>query len=106
MIEPVLDKRKYIIPLCGSPQLHEELAWYRTDDDRVLGVVIRDRFDNDFGWVVLTQAAGVERVMFGGPELPPEAYRAVDVAVSRPNVALATTELHEAMRHHCSHRGV
>src|SRR5215472_15864389 len=99
-IELVPNKQQYNIPLCGNPQLHEELAWYRTNDDRVLGVVTRDRFDNDFGWVVLTQAAGVERVLFSGPDLPPEAYRAVDLAVSRRSVEVATTELQAAMRQH------
>ena len=103
MIELVPDKQKYNIPLCDNPQLHEELAWYRTADDRVLGVVVRDRFDNDFGWVVLTRASGVERGPFSGPELPPDAYREVDVAVSRPSAAAATNELHAVMRQH--HRG-
>jgi hypothetical protein len=57
--------------------------WYATSDDRVLGVVIRDRIDNDFGWVVLTKDAGM--------------YRGVDVQTSRPTVELATKELHNAM---------
>jgi hypothetical protein len=58
--------------------------WYATGDDRVLGVVIRDRIDNDFGWVVLMR----DRLVFRG----------VDVQTSRLTAELATEELHRAMR--------
>jgi hypothetical protein len=58
--------------------------WYATSDDRVLGVVIRDRVDNDFGWVVLVRDQSV--------------FRGVDVQTSRSTVELATKELHSAMR--------
>jgi hypothetical protein len=33
--------------------LTEELEWYATPDERVLGVVLRDRVDNDFSWVAM-----------------------------------------------------
>jgi hypothetical protein len=52
-IKDVLDKTKYRIPVSGHPLLHEELAWFATDDDVALGVLIRDKVDNDYSWVVL-----------------------------------------------------
>lgn len=33
--------------------LTEEFAWFETDDGRVLGVQLQDRFDRDFAWLVL-----------------------------------------------------
>ena len=41
-------------PKSGDPRLHEELGWYATDNDTVLGVVIRDRVDDNFSWLMLT----------------------------------------------------
>jgi hypothetical protein len=84
--QPVIrsvQKASYTIPWTGDPRLHEEIMWYATSDDLVLGVVIRDRVDNDFGWVVLTKDAGV--------------FRGIDVQTSRPTVEIATKELHNAM---------
>ena len=83
VIRPV-QKASYAVPWTGDPHLHEEIMWYATSDDRVLGVVIRDRVDNDFGWVVLTKDHSV--------------FRGVDVQTSRPTVEFATEELHNAMR--------
>jgi hypothetical protein len=83
MIKAV-QKVSYNIIWSGHPSLHEELMWYATDDDRVLGVVIRDRVDNDYSWVVLTREGG-------------ETFKGVDLAASRPDVATATAELHVAM---------
>ncbi|GAA3693606.1 hypothetical protein GCM10022268_00650 [Sphingomonas cynarae] len=34
-------------------QLVQEAAWFATSDERLLGVVVWDRTDHDFGWVVL-----------------------------------------------------
>ena len=78
-----VQKASYAVPWTGDPRLHEEVMWYATSDDRVLGVVIRDRVDNDFGWVVLTRDTNV--------------FRAVDVQTSRSTIELATEELHGAM---------
>jgi hypothetical protein len=61
----------------GDPALHDNLAYYATDDDSVLGVVIRDRIDNDFAWVVLGEDAD---------EAP--GLRAVDMGHSRPSVPM------------------
>jgi hypothetical protein len=39
----------------AAPALHETLAWFATADVRLLGALIRDRVDNDYGWVVLAR---------------------------------------------------
>jgi hypothetical protein len=65
MIKQV-EKSDYIIPMSGSRRLHHELAWFATDDDLVLGALIRDKVDNDFSWVVLIdQGAGYACVESG-----------------------------------------
>ena len=79
-----VDKRKYHIPKSGHPLLHEELAWYASDDDKLLGVVIRDRIDDDFSWVVLVDLGA--------------GYTAIDCAASVSSEAAAMRELHAAMR--------
>ena len=43
----------YPVPWRGHPMLHQEIGWYATDDDRVLGVLIRDKVDDDYSWVLL-----------------------------------------------------
>jgi hypothetical protein len=83
MIKAV-QKVSYNILYDGHPALHEEIMWYATADDRVLGVVIRDRVDNDYSWVMLMREAG-------------EAFKGVDLATSRPDIATAIAELHAAM---------
>lgn len=52
----------------------EEIEWHATADERLLGIVTRDRFDHDFGWIVLGRD---ERFRF----------RAINV-----NASLATSE--------------
>ena len=84
MIKSV-QKVSYNILWNGDPRLHEELMWYATDDDRVLGVVIRDRVDNDYSWVLLMQEGG-------------GVFKGVDLNTSQPDVATATAELHAAMK--------
>lgn len=79
------DKSKYHIPNSGHPLLHQELAWYATDDDAVLGVIILDLVDHDFSWVVLTENDQ-------GP-----GYTAIDLETSLPTMAAATAALHTAM---------
>lgn len=83
MIKPV-KKNGFYIPLSGDPCLHEELAWYATDDDSILGVVIRDRVDHDYSWVVLTQTSG-------------RGYSAIDGDASLPSQDVAREALHVAM---------
>ena len=51
----------------------EELEWYCSEDERVLGVVTFDRVDHDYGWVV-----------FGKDEH--YRFRAIDVKVSYPSI--------------------
>jgi hypothetical protein len=80
-----IDETRYDIRHNGNPALHKPLRWYATEDDRVLGVVVLDLVDHDFGWVMLTQNEQ-------GP-----GYTAVDVATSYPTIADATRALHESM---------
>jgi hypothetical protein len=51
----------------------EELEWYCSEDERVLGMVTLDRIDHDYGWVV-----------FGKDEH--YRFRSIDVDVSYPSV--------------------
>jgi hypothetical protein len=48
-----VDKSHYNIPIPGNPMLHRELAWYATDDDAVIGVVILDLAYKDYSWAAL-----------------------------------------------------
>jgi hypothetical protein len=68
----------------GDPLCHKPLAWFASEDDRVLGVVILDRIDGDFSWVALEKDEGV--------------WRAADVAASLGSRDEATKALHTAMR--------
>jgi hypothetical protein len=82
-----VDKSRFDIPIPGNPMLHRELAWYATDDDAVLGVVILDLAYKDYSWAVLTQsdqAAGYMTADMGQSPLPTEED--------------ATAALHDAMR--------
>jgi hypothetical protein len=51
-------KNDFLVPWSGDPQLHEEVEWFAADGDRVLGVIVRDRVDDDYGFVVLSNADG------------------------------------------------
>ena len=51
-----VDKSRFNIPIPGNPMLHRELAWYATDDDAVIGVVILDLAYKDYSWAVLTHS--------------------------------------------------
>jgi len=50
----------------------EEIGWYATPDERLIGIVVHDRFDQDFGCVILGRD---ERLRF----------RAIDVNSSLPS---------------------
>ena len=73
----------YPTPMRGDPRLHHEIAWFATDDDRALGILILDKVDRDFGWVVLEKIDG--------------AYHCTDSDVSLPTPEAAERALHEAM---------
>jgi hypothetical protein len=73
------------------------MAWYATTDDRVLGIIVRDRLDDDYGWVVLTRAREWHRAVLTNLHIPPEVYRCVDTNTSHPSMVAATEELHRAM---------
>ena len=85
----VVDETNYDIRHNGNPALHKPLKWYATADDRVLGVVVLDLVDHDFGWVMMTENEQ-------GP-----GFTAIDVAVSYPTLPVATRALHEAMTGRC-----
>ena len=72
--------------------MHRELAWYATDDNAVLGVVILDLVDKDYSWAVLTENDQ-------GP-----GYTAIDGRISLPTEEDATAGLHDAMRLACGSR--
>jgi len=75
----------YCVPYRGQPMLHEELAWYATQDNQVFGVLIRDRIDHDFSWVVLAEdELGI--------------WRAIDLDSSCPTASIAMAQLHAAMK--------
>ena len=79
-----VEKSRYNIPT--SATLHRELAWYATEDDAVLGVVILDMAYKDYSWAALTQG---DRAT---------GYMTVDVGQSLPTEEDATAALHDAMR--------
>ncbi len=39
----------------GTHYISEELSWWTSNDERLLGVVNKDLVDNDFGWVLLAR---------------------------------------------------
>ena len=81
---PLARRSSYGVPWDGHPLCHEELSWWATQDDRVLGVVIRDRVDDDFSWVILMRHPG-------------GVFRAIDLATSMPTREIAAEALHVAM---------
>lgn len=62
----------------------EELEWFATQGDRLVGLIGRDRYDNDFSWVLLGRD---ERLRF----------RAVAVNASLPTVDAARQQLMNRM---------
>jgi hypothetical protein len=77
-------KERYRIPLSGPTRLHEELAWYATGDEKVLGCLIRDLVDFDFSWIAMTRNSGGD-------------YYAVDLGHSLPSARTAKEQLFAAM---------
>jgi ribosomal protein L30 len=62
----------------------EEAEWYATRDERVVGMVVRDLADDDWGWIILGRD---ERLRF----------RAIDVMSSLPSIERARCDLMERM---------
>jgi hypothetical protein len=85
VIRQVVDKSRYNIPVFSDPRLHE-VAWYATEDDAVLGVVILDMVDLGYSWIALTQS----------DQAP--GYTAANMGSSLPAEDDATAALHDAMR--------
>lgn len=67
----------------------EELAWYEQDGGRVLGMILRDRTDNDFGHLVFAQdlRRRYRNVDVGFSASRPEAEAALRVAMEKAAVA-------------------
>ena len=63
----------------------EEIEWHAVPDERVLGVITRDRIDHDFGWVALGRDEQLR-------------FRAVAVNASLPDTGTARAQLFERMR--------
>lgn len=62
----------------------QEAAWFATNEERLLGLIVWDRYDHDFGWVVL----GRDRTA---------RFRAIAQAASIPSFAAAHNALNDAM---------
>lgn len=58
----------------------EDIEWYATDDERLLGVLVHDLHDHDFGWVILGRDEQLR-------------FRAVDVGHSESTVVSARQKL-------------
>lgn len=63
----------------------EEIEWYATSDERLIGMLARDRIDGDFSWVILARD---ERRRF----------RAIDLNSSFPSPDAARQQLFERMK--------
>lgn len=68
-------------------ELVEEIEWYATPDERLLGVIVHDRMDYDYGWVVLARD---ERLRF----------RAIDVGSSLATREITREQLLDAAHRH------
>jgi hypothetical protein len=71
----------------ATVQFIEEMEWHATGDERLLGMLVRDLNDNDFGWIILGRD---ERLRF----------RAIDVNSSLPSLDIARDELFQRMEEH------
>jgi hypothetical protein len=80
-------REHYDVRRGGLPRVHENLVWYATDDDSVLGVVLFDKVDHDFGWVIMRNDVEGQ-----GP-----GFTAVNLGLFHSTVESATKKLHEEM---------
>lgn len=69
--------------------LIQEAAWFSTEDERLLGLITWDRYDRDFGWIVLGRDQRLR-------------YRAIDQDVSLPTFVTARERLNEAIDRHAA----
>jgi hypothetical protein len=83
---------QFFIPMMGDPRLHQNLRWWATEDERVLGVLILNLVDHDFSWVVLTRADQGDEFDGHG------AYRAVNLGHSCTSKTQARNQLFAAMK--------
>ena len=67
----------------------QEAGWFATDDERLLGLITWDRFDRDYGWIVL----GRDRR---------GRFRAIDQNVSFPSFNDAKVRLEAAIQQHAA----
>jgi len=81
-----VNPKNYRIPQSGNLMLHRNLAWYATSDDSVLGVVVLDKIDKDYSWVVLKDSG--------------KGFCAEDLGHSLATVDQATKALHASMTAH------
>jgi hypothetical protein len=87
-----LSKRRFeaLAGYARSPKIVliiEELEWYATTDERVIGMLTFDKYDHDFGWVILGKD---ERHRF----------RSINVNVSFPTPDASRAELFSQMATH------
>lgn len=79
--------------LCGffiqENPLMEEGGWFSDDSESFIGVVLRDKVDNDWGWVVLAR----DRLF---------KFRAIDQNASLPTRRQAVSDLFRKMAHYLS----
>jgi hypothetical protein len=80
-----IDPRAYAIARMGDTSiLYEELMWFATADDRLLGLLLRDKIDSDYSWVVFARSRQNQ-------------YRAIDLGVSARNLTIAERKLTDAL---------
>jgi hypothetical protein len=76
-----IDKARFNIPDEMAAAWHER-AWYATDDNTILGVVLSARAGDRYSWLVLTGEDGL----------------AIGIGLVRRTEEDATAALHDAMR--------
>lgn len=69
--------------------LIQEAAWFSTEDERLLGLITWDKYDRDFGWIVLGRDQRLR-------------YRAIDQDVSLPTFVAARERLSEVIDRHAA----
>lgn len=84
MIEQV-NRADYDVSDYRKEPSYIELAWYATEDNNRLGVVIEDRIDKTFSWIMWTEGKHGE------------GYVTSDLATGLAEEELATTALYETM---------
>jgi hypothetical protein len=86
-----VEKKNYRIAGLTEPWLHEELAYFATGGDTVVGVLIRDQVDHDYGYVILIKEPQNDELDGSG------LYRCVNLIYSIPAADEAIRRLHADM---------